>query len=163
MKTYLYIRKGIDGVSTQLYEAEHQAQRRFVDDYLAELNPTSEAYAAIERALFNEDGNTPTIAEAYNMALAMYQEDDDNGERSSWYHYEKLEVPSSKKVEPDDAEEAAHWDAIRALAKDEHEREGDLEIDEDAVVSEGDDNGAYVQCWKWVEFAGTPLDKEPDA
>lgn len=51
-------------------------------------------------------------------------------------------------------------DRIRALAIRLHEKEGDLEIDGGAVVSEGEDNGAYVQCWKWVDFAGTELDRE---
>lgn len=50
--------------------------------------------------------------------------------------------------------------AIVALAKEEHEREGEIEIDDNARVSEGDDNGAYVQAWIWVSFEGTVLDKE---
>jgi hypothetical protein len=29
-------------------------------------------------------------------------------------------------------------------------REGELEVDEDAIVSMGDDPGAYVQTWLWV-------------
>lgn len=29
-------------------------------------------------------------------------------------------------------------------------REGELEVDPDAIVSEGDDPGAYVQAWVWV-------------
>lgn len=37
--------------------------------------------------------------------------------------------------------------------------EGELEFDDDAVVSEGDDNGAYLQAWVWVDFGGTGLDK----
>jgi hypothetical protein len=41
------------------------------------------------------------------------------------------------------------------------ESEGDLELDDDdrVVISEGDDNGAYVQMWKWVDFSNTPLCK----
>jgi hypothetical protein len=39
--------------------------------------------------------------------------------------------------------------------------DGQLELDRhSAVVSEGFDNGAYVQVWAWVPFAGTELDKE---
>ncbi len=38
-------------------------------------------------------------------------------------------------------------------------REGELEFDDDAVASEGDDNGAYLQAWAWVDFAGANLDK----
>ena len=41
-------------------------------------------------------------------------------------------------------------------------REGAIEFDDDAVVSEGSDNGAYVEGWIWVDFAGTPLDKAKD-
>jgi hypothetical protein len=39
-------------------------------------------------------------------------------------------------------------------------RDGETECDPDAVVSEGDDNGAYVMTWSWVDFSGTPLDKD---
>jgi hypothetical protein len=38
--------------------------------------------------------------------------------------------------------------------------EGELEMDENAVVSEGDDNGAYVMTWSWVSFEGSDLDKQ---
>jgi hypothetical protein len=46
---------------------------------------------------------------------------------------------------------------ILGLARQTKEREGELEFDDTALVSEGDDNGAYVQAWVWVPFAGTPL------
>ena len=36
-------------------------------------------------------------------------------------------------------------------------RGGELEIDSDAQVSNGDDAGAYVQAWVWV-----PDDEAPD-
>lgn len=49
---------------------------------------------------------------------------------------------------------------IRQLASDKYGRDGDLEFDANATVSEGDDNGAYVQAWKWVSFSGTDLDKK---
>ena len=35
-------------------------------------------------------------------------------------------------------------------------RDGELEFDDNAIVSCGADSGAYVQCWAWVE------DDEPD-
>ena len=38
-------------------------------------------------------------------------------------------------------------------------REGELEFDDDAIASEGDDNGAYLQAWVWVDFGGTNFDK----
>lgn len=31
-----------------------------------------------------------------------------------------------------------------------------------AIISEGDDNGAYLLTWTWVSFEGTDLDKEKD-
>lgn len=42
-------------------------------------------------------------------------------------------------------------------------QDGEAEIEPNAIVSEGEDNGAYVEAWVWVSFDGTPLDKEPDA
>ncbi len=54
-------------------------------------------------------------------------------------------------------------ETIRQMAKDEFTVDGDLEFDEEAKVSEGNDNGAYVQAWKWVSFANTPFDKKPKA
>ncbi len=44
---------------------------------------------------------------------------------------------------------------------------GMVECDDDfacdgAIISEGDDNGAFVMCWQWVSFAGTDLDKDKD-
>ena len=53
--------------------------------------------------------------------------------------------------------------AIVNYAVEHYFEEGSLEIDFGAEVSESDDpqeNGAYVQCWKWVPFAGTEFDKE---
>src|SRR5438105_4681318 len=48
---------------------------------------------------------------------------------------------------------------IVALAREQCYRDGECEIDETAIVSEGADNGAYVQAWVWVDFEGTDLDK----
>ena len=35
-------------------------------------------------------------------------------------------------------------------------------LDAHVMVSEGEDNGAYVRAWVWVSFEGTPLDKEEE-
>lgn len=40
--------------------------------------------------------------------------------------------------------------SYREKAKQLYEHEGDIEIDSDAKVSRGTDNGAYVQAWVWV-------------
>lgn len=37
--------------------------------------------------------------------------------------------------------------------------EGDCEVDQSAIVSAGEDNGAYVMTWSWVDFEGTALCK----
>jgi hypothetical protein len=49
---------------------------------------------------------------------------------------------------------------IIELARNEHQKDGEVEIDDDARLSEGTDNGCYVQAWVWVSFAGTEYDKE---
>lgn len=40
--------------------------------------------------------------------------------------------------------------------------EDTLEIDDNAKVSEGDENGCFVQAWAWLSFADTEFDKEPE-
>jgi len=50
---------------------------------------------------------------------------------------------------------------IAMLGRERLTRDGELEIDDTTVVSEGEDNGSYVMTWSWVDFAGVPgLDKE---
>lgn len=49
--------------------------------------------------------------------------------------------------------------AIIELARAKHASEGEIEIDGNAKLSEGDENGCYVQAWVWVGFAETPFDK----
>ena len=48
-------------------------------------------------------------------------------------------------------EEKALLPDYRAAAKATSHRDGEIEIDEEATVSFGDDSGAYVQAWVWVE------------
>lgn len=68
----------------------------------------------------------------------------------------KLESNSTDTTEADQK-------AVLELARsDPRVREGELEIDDNAVVSWGFDNGAYVQAWLWVSFEGTPLDEVDD-
>ena len=50
--------------------------------------------------------------------------------------------------------------AIRCLAVKSIYDEGSTEVDESAVISEGDENGAYVMTWTWLDFEGTKFDKE---
>lgn len=41
-------------------------------------------------------------------------------------------------------------------------QEGKIEIDDSSIVSEGDDNGAYVLAWVWCDFEGSPMSKSDD-
>jgi hypothetical protein len=59
--------------------------------------------------------------------------------------------------------QAQRNDRIIEMARDQHQVFGETEIDDGALVSEGDDNGAYVQSWIWVDFSDTELDKELEA
>lgn len=74
---------------------------------------------------------------------------------------------------PDDEDDRVQQ--IIDLAKENWQEEGGIEIDDSGgvdlgdghyvdipVVSEGDDNGAYVRAWVWVCFEGTDLDKNKD-
>lgn len=57
--------------------------------------------------------------------------------------------------------EEADRRAIIALARKDHRvREGELEIDDNAILSHGFDNGVYVQAWIWIDFTHTQFDKE---
>jgi hypothetical protein len=45
----------------------------------------------------------------------------------------------------------ARYAQYRQRAKARFEREGELEIDDDAPVSQREEQGAYVQCWVWID------------
>jgi hypothetical protein len=48
------------------------------------------------------------------------------------------------------------------MARDQREIEGAVEMDDNALLSEGNDNGCYVAAWVWVDFAQTKLDKQKE-
>jgi hypothetical protein len=48
---------------------------------------------------------------------------------------------------------------FRALAIEHHQKDGELEIDDEAIVSISEDDGAYIQAWIWVEL---PHEDEED-
>jgi hypothetical protein len=43
-----------------------------------------------------------------------------------------------------------------------HCRDGELECDDDAVVSIGNDKGAYVQTWTWVDDDEAGIESEDE-
>lgn len=63
------------------------------------------------------------------------------------------------KPQPKKMSRKERTETIIEMAKEQHEDEGTLEIDDGAKLSEGDDNGTYVAAWVWVSFAGTKLCK----
>ena len=54
----------------------------------------------------------------------------------------------------------SRYPRIRELARAQYHEDGVCEIDDSSLISEGDDNGCYVEAWVWVDFSGTELDKE---
>jgi len=50
----------------------------------------------------------------------------------------------------DDAVRQDELNSFRAFAKDEHNDDGHLEIENSAIVSVSEDGGAYVEAWIWV-------------
>ncbi len=69
---------------------------------------------------------------------------------------EQLRAAGYKVYDPPAATEKELWDKYRTGAK-AQQREGELEVDDDAVVSLGDDAGAYVQAWVWVSNSDAGL------
>lgn len=64
------------------------------------------------------------------------------------------------RMKPDEDHEAYLAAAKEAVRN----KEGELEVDDDAVISAGGDPGAYVMAWLWVpnEDAGIPVDDEEE-
>jgi hypothetical protein len=82
------------------------------------------------------------------ISAGVIWEDDHNAIMDAWRMQECL------------FDDTDHTIEIRKYARDNYEQEGFLEIDDDAIVSESDDNGVYIQMWKWIDFNDTEFDKE---
>jgi hypothetical protein len=65
----------------------------------------------------------------------------------------------SMAVSPPPPSEARRTQIVE-LARTQCQEEGGVEIDDNAQISEGGDNGCYVAAWVWLDFTGTPFDKE---
>ena len=50
-----------------------------------------------------------------------------------------------------DADQITYAGAIQA-ARDAHHCDGEIELDDEVLVSAGEDNGAYISAWVWVDF-----------
>jgi hypothetical protein len=62
----------------------------------------------------------------------------------------------------EEAAQAEQEAAYRAAAQRLHHKEGEIEIDDAALVSLGDDPGAYVQAWIWVSAAAAGIDTDDE-
>lgn len=55
-------------------------------------------------------------------------------------------------------------DKLRQLAKEKYHQQGELEFEDDALVSIGDDpTGGYVQAWVWVPWEEAQDAQEEDS
>jgi hypothetical protein len=87
-----------------------------------------------------------------------------SSERTRQKALKRLQEVIDEVTEPRDAEETAYYEEARGLARD-----GELEVDDDAVVSLSEDSdyatghrGAYVEAWIWVDNPVQPEDEEAD-
>lgn len=68
----------------------------------------------------------------------------------------ELALEEYHEQEANATEEHPHDEQFRQAAAEMYEDEGTLEIDANAIVSRGDDPGAYVQAWVWVAYSDIP-------
>lgn len=70
-----------------------------------------------------------------------------NGPKSGMvFQRNLLELQRAVKSYEDTKDAPYYVEAAKSL----YHRDGEVEVDEGAVVSEGADNGAYVAAWVWV-------------
>lgn len=93
--------------------------------------------------LLHIDAPDGTIAEQMHTAIGVFIAEMNNADEIEAARASLCDLSASER----DSQ-------IRALAKEQHHRDGEVEIDDGAAVSEGQDNGAYVQAWVWTSFAG---------
>lgn len=58
--------------------------------------------------------------------------------------------PITRELTDEEAAYLAHAQSV-------HQKDGDLEFDDNAKVSISEDGGAYVQCWKWIDRSDVSL------
>ena len=156
-KIWMIVSDTDSGTDVELFATRKDAVMSYAatvcDDYYAE-DVGEDGYVAELRWLMNGD-NLDAIEKA---AGDMWQDLTDNHGVVDTVYIEERDVPVA--ATPDPESDPVRDSAIRSMAKDEHASDGYIEIDENAIVSEGDDNGAYVAAWVWVDFAGTDMDKD---
>lgn len=76
--------------------------------------------------------------------------------------FDKGEPDGPKDWSPIKKRDASHKQIWQLASNSNMLRDGELELDLNAKISEGDSNGAYIETWMWVDFDGTKLDKEAE-
>lgn len=71
--------------------------------------------------------------------------------------FDSVSVEEHDLTPPSPPNAAAYRSAAQKRA-----REGEIEVDDNAVVSLGDDPGAYVQAWLWISDSEAGLSTEDD-
>ena len=87
------------------------------------------------------------------------QEIEDDFEHANKAAHKRVRTPTTYIRWRAQQKEKQRQEKIVSMADERYYAEGRIEIDPGATVSEGEDNGAYVQAWVWVDFSGTSLDK----
>jgi len=65
----------------------------------------------------------------------------------------------NKFISDHDADQVTYADAIQQ-ARDQYHKDGEIEIDDEALVSPGDDPGIYVSAWVWVSIPNDSSDND---
>ncbi|HYW88880.1 MAG TPA: hypothetical protein VFB50_13985 [Chloroflexota bacterium] len=123
----------------QLQHAANMLSGRQFADALGLWWDAPDGYAKNKYADFRELGKLHVFSDATLMTLLDY------------YARHFPEPPGSAR---DQREQQ-----IVDLAEKQWAKDGEIEFDSYSLCSEGDDNGAYVSGWLWVDFDGTDLDK----
>ena len=105
----------------------------------------------------NEAANA--LLSALKAALADLEGCWKYGVQLGYQHHQIRSLPAIRAaIKKAEAPRSADDLAVVKAAQDEWNRDGEIELDDDAIVSWGADDGAYVQAWVWVNFeaAGLP-------
>jgi hypothetical protein len=85
------------------------------------------------------------------QAMTVHIYDEDNGDvPDPDCSYTALLKDIDAHLAPPSEEDQAFLDSYIEAARDEYQRDGEIEIDDDAVVSHSEE-GAYVAAWVWVD------------
>jgi hypothetical protein len=103
---------------------------------------------------------TQHLVEAGKAVIEACEKRGRVGETARQKAVKRLQEVIDEVTEPRDAEETAYYEEARGLARD-----GEVEIDDDAVVSLSEDSdyatrhrGAYVEAWIWIDNPNGPED-----